>query len=164
MSDSFINIIRNAWGWTGVDPVSMIATNAFGNVVFQSADETIWRICPEELSCTSIALNRSQFEQLWVTEDFQIDWQMTAMVELAHARLGPLLAGQCYCLKMPSVLGGEYSEANIGINEIAELLAFAGELAEQIKDLPDGSQVIIRTTGVERAPLRSKDIRNSLDT
>ena len=29
-----LNIIRSAWGWTGLEPAEVVATNAFGNVLF----------------------------------------------------------------------------------------------------------------------------------
>lgn len=50
-----LDVIRNSWGWTGLEPSAIVATNDFGNVIVRHADGSFWRICPEELSCKSIA-------------------------------------------------------------------------------------------------------------
>jgi hypothetical protein len=39
------------------------------------------------------------------------------------------------------VLGGKYDVANFGTISRRELVAFAGDIAEQIKDVPDGAKV-----------------------
>jgi hypothetical protein len=66
---------------------------------------------------------------------------MDRLVQLAEHHLGPLSEGRCYCLKLPAVLGGTYEPTNLGTNSVRELLAFAGDIAQQIKDLPDGAQI-----------------------
>ena len=79
------NTIREAWGWTGVDPTAVTATNAFGNIVVRSADGTFWRICPEALCCEVIARTSADFESLWADGAFHQDWQMARLVEIAAA-------------------------------------------------------------------------------
>ena len=74
------------------------------------------------------------------------DWQMTRLVELARHALGPVHEERCYCLKRPAVLGGEYDIANFATITRQELVAFTGDVAEQIKDLPDGTPVNIEWT------------------
>jgi hypothetical protein len=136
-----LQAIRESWGWTGLDPAAVTATNAFGNVLVRATDGTHWRICPEELSCEVVAGSDTEFEALLASEDFQIDWQMTRLVEIAQAALGTVADDRCYCLKIPAVLGGKYDVANFGTISRRELVAFAGDIAEQIKDVPDGAKV-----------------------
>jgi hypothetical protein len=38
-------------------------------------------------------------------------------------------------------LGGAYDSDNLGTLTLKELIAFSGDVAKQIKDLPDGAQV-----------------------
>jgi hypothetical protein len=136
-----LTTIRESWGWTGLDPTAVTATNAFGNVLVRATDGAYWRICPEELSCEVVARDAAEFDALWANEDFQVDWQMTRLVELAQATLGPLDDERCYCLKLPAVLGGAYDAANFATITRRELLAFTGDVAEQIKDVPDGGSI-----------------------
>lgn len=136
-----LNTIRESWRWTGLEPAAVVASNAFGNVIVRAEDGAYWRICPEELSCEVIARDDAEFQALWADDDFQLDWQMTRLVEIAQETLGPVPQERCYCLKLNAMLGGKYDAANFGTISRTELLAFTGHVAEQIKDVPDGGQV-----------------------
>jgi hypothetical protein len=134
-------MIREAWGWAGLEPAAITASNAFGNILVRAVDGAYWRVCPEELSCKVIARNDAELEALQASEDFQVDWQMTRLVKIAQAVLGQVTDQRCYCLKIPAALGGKYEAANFGTITRRELIAFAGDVAEQIKDTPDGTPV-----------------------
>jgi hypothetical protein len=136
-----LTIIRESWSWTGLDPTTVTATNEFGNLIVRATDGAYWRICPEELTCEIVARDEAAFNALWASEEFQLDWQMTRLVGLARAALGPVSGERCYCLKRPAVLGGAYEAANLSTIARLELLALTGNVAEQIKDLPDGASV-----------------------
>ncbi len=141
-----LTTIRESWGWTGLEPAAITATNAFCNVIVRAENGAYWRICPEELTCEIVARDEVDFDALWANKDFQVDWQMTRLVELAQATLGPVVEDRCYCLKLPAVLGGTYGVANFSTITRRELIAFTGDAAEQIKDVPDGGSVKIEWT------------------
>jgi hypothetical protein len=133
-----IETIAKAWGWIGLKPVEVVASSAFGNVIVRDVVGAYWRICPEELSCELIAHSEEELQRLFAEEEFLTDWEMPALVELAREKLGPLAPDRCYCLKMPGVFGGEYVADNLGTNSRSEVIAFSGDVAEQIRDIPDG--------------------------
>ncbi len=136
-----LKTVHESWGWTGLEPAEVVAVNEFGNVIVRAKDGALWRICPEDLSCTIVAPDATEFGRQWSSEEFQIDWQMTRLVEMAHRKLGLVSEDRCYCLKLPSVLGGAYDESNMGTISRRELIAFSGYVARQIKDLPDGAKI-----------------------
>ena len=136
-----LTIIRNSWGWTGLEPAAIVAINPFGNIIARATDGTFWRICPEELACEVVARNAVEYEALWVSEDFQLDWQMARLADVAQANLGVVGQGRCYCLKVPGVLGGAYDAANLGTIDLGKLIAFSGDVARQVKDVPDGQAI-----------------------
>ena len=139
-----IPVIEKAWSWIGLIPSEVIASNAFGNVIVCDQAGRYWRICPEELTCQIVANSKAELDTLLVDPEFIADWEMPALVEIACASLGPLSPDRCYCLKMPALLGGEYRAENLGTNSRTELIAFSGDVAEQIKNVPDGGKVEIR--------------------
>jgi hypothetical protein len=141
-----LNEIATAWGWKGVRPRAVIMQNAFGNVIFTDDEGQYWRICPEDLSCNVIAVDSEGFERVQESENFVIDWEMQGLVEQAIAAIGTLTAQRCYCLKIPGVLGGAYAIHNIGTIDRVALIAASGHIAEQIKDLPDGTKIRIKIT------------------
>lgn len=138
-----LEIIRKAWGWIGLEPIEVVAANSFGNLIVRAADGAFWRICPEESSCKQIARNADEFAMLRGEKDFQTDWEMARLLELAREKLGPLPEGRCYCLKLPAIIGGKYETGNLGTIPLDELISFAGDMAEQIQDVPDGGQIEI---------------------
>jgi hypothetical protein len=136
-----LDIINDAWSWIGLDATDLIASNLFGNVIVRDRHGRFWRICPEELTCEVIAANDQEYSKLWTDDEFQTDWTMGVFLEQAVAKFGPLPPDRCYCLKLPAVLGGEYSTENLGTISRNELISFAGDIAEQIKDVPEGGKV-----------------------
>jgi hypothetical protein len=141
-----VDVIADAWGWKGVCPSALVLQNAFGNLIFLDEHGQYWRICPEELSCEIVATNEEHFAKLQNTSEFIEDWTMRELVERAQSAFGLLHPDRCYCLKIPAVLGGAYTLANIGTIDRAELISFSGDVAKQVKDLPDGAQVRFRIT------------------
>jgi hypothetical protein len=139
-----IEIIRNAWGWAGLNPSEVISVNSFGNLIVKAVDGAFWRICPESLTCESIAVDADQFAGIWENENFQLDWKMDSLVAIAEEKLGVLKPGRSYCFKLSPVVGGGYDAANFGEISLEELIAFSGDFAEQIKDVPDGGKIEIK--------------------
>jgi hypothetical protein len=136
--------VRVAWGWCGVDPVEIVGENDFGNLMVKDCAGRYWRLCPEDLSCTVIARDREELDVLSRDQAFLRDWYMSALVDEAFQRLGALPEGCKYCLKIPGVLGGEYGGDNLATIHLNELIRASGDIAHQIKDLPDGAKVRLK--------------------
>lgn len=135
-----LTAINKAWDWIGVRAIEIVKINDFGNVIFKSKENEFWRICPEELYCEKIADSLSTLEILLQDSEFIEDWEMLNLVKIAKETVGKLNEGEKYCLKLPGVLGGEYKLENIGKVSQLEQIRFSGDLAKQIKDLPDGTK------------------------
>ena len=138
-----IDAIRDGWGWTGLEPIEVVARNAFGNLLVRDAQGRVWRITPEDLSCTIVA-EEDGLAALQANEEFRRDWEMRLLSERAAAAFGVPEAGRCYGLKIPAVLGGAYDEPNLATLPLDELIRASGDLARQIHDLPDGTPITTR--------------------
>ncbi|MFN0161151.1 MAG: T6SS immunity protein Tdi1 domain-containing protein [Burkholderiales bacterium] len=138
--------VREAWGWKGIESVVVLATNKFGNVIFSDQAGSYWRLYPEDLECEVIADSAAEYERLLGDPEFIEDWEMARLVQMAESKYGVQPAHRCFCLKMPSVLGGAYEIENIGSIGIGELIRLSGDIARQIKDLPPGSKIQLKVT------------------
>ena len=136
-----IDLIKEVWGWIGIEPIEIVGENAFGNLLIKDVGNQYWRITPEELSCEIVAKDELKYQELCKDDDFALDWSMEKLVNEARGKLGTLPEGHKYCLKIPGVVGGEYGGDNLGTVPFKELIAFSGDLANQIKDLPDGAEI-----------------------
>ncbi|ABZ75138.1 hypothetical protein Shal_0563 [Shewanella halifaxensis HAW-EB4] len=139
-----IQAVKESWGWVGIDPIEIVGQNDFGNLMIEDSKGQYWRLCPEDVYCELVAKNREDLDRLSTDQEFLEDWYMQALVEQANQHLGPLSEGDKYCLVTPSVLGGEYAISNIKTAPLIELVRFSGDLANQIKDLPDGAQIQLK--------------------
>ena len=86
----------------------------------------------------------AEFESLINDPEFNLDWQMSAIVEIARQKFGPQKVGWVYYLVIPNLFGGLYNEVNIQTVSINQRIAHSGEWAFAIKDLPEGSQIRLR--------------------
>jgi len=136
-----IDVIAEAWGWTGIVPKEVVGENDFGNLIIKAIDGRYWRLCPEDLYCEVVANSRSELDTLSTNQDFLRDWYMTAQVEEAKLKLGALPEGRKYYMVTPGPLGGSYTADNFQSLDLPELVRLSGDIARQIKDLPDGSEI-----------------------
>lgn len=66
---------------------------------------------------------------------------MRDLVQLAREPLGSLRPGFKYCFKIPGPLGGEKGGDNLATISLAGLVSVSWHIAQQIEDLPEGTQV-----------------------
>jgi hypothetical protein len=142
MSD-LLQAISTGWGWKIGKPVEVVATNQFGNTIVRSEEGSYFRIMPEEWQCELIATSAAELEEKRKTEEFIRDWEMSGLVCRAKAAHGPIAEGQVYYLVIPGLLGGKYSEENIRKISLQELLSYCGDMAHQMENVPDGTEVKI---------------------
>ena len=152
---TLIKEIASAWGWTGLIPQSIVRENDFGNLIVEDPDRIYWRICPEDLYCEKIAQDRESLDALFQHAEFLHDWHMHSMVEDAMRHLGALQKSHKYHLAIPGPLGGEYRASNYRIVPLIEQIRFAGDVAQQIHELPDGSPINLKVIGTNPATSES---------
>jgi hypothetical protein len=144
--NTLLEAITEGWSWKLGKPVAIIATNGFGNAIVQNDKGQFFRIMPEEWDCQLLASSAEELHEKRTSDDFIRDWEMTALVQRARVSLGRLEEGEVYYLVVPGCLGGKYAEENIRKNSLRELLAYSGEMARQIDQLPDGGRVVLKPT------------------
>jgi hypothetical protein len=146
MPQCLLETIKASWGWTGLNPASLMAINRFCNVIVEDAEGQLWRIKPEDVSCERIAKQASEFAMLLGDPEFREDWEMGNLVAASQQRWGVPGEGQGFQLVTPSILGGVYAVENVRIAAIDSILSVAGEIARQLQALPDGTKVKLIVT------------------
>lgn len=141
---NLLETIHASWGWTGIEPQEVVGDNDFGNLIVKDALGRYWRICPEDCYCRVIAQDRAELDRLSGDQAFLRDWHMSRLVDEAYEKLGVLPEGRKYCLRIPGVLGGEYGGDNLATAPIEQIIAFCGDLARQIEELPDGAAIKLK--------------------
>jgi hypothetical protein len=141
---NIIDIIKESWGWSGIQPEEILGTNEFANYLIKDINSIYWRICPEDVYCNVIANTDEDYASLLNDQEFIEDWEMKNLVDYARNKHGSLSKGQSYCLKIPGIFGGDYGGDNIGIASTKELIAFSGEMGLKIKDIPENTPIRLK--------------------
>ena len=117
--------------------------NRFGDLFLILPDGSVHMLDVGGGSLTRLAESRDEFTRIIDEDDNADDWLMIPLVDrLVEA--GVLLEpGQCYSFVTPPILGGEYSVENTMVVPIPEHYGLYGSYHEQLRDVPDGSKVVI---------------------
>lgn len=116
--------------------------NRFGDVILVTADGRVSYFDSVVGEVRQIAASREDFASR--AGDNAGDWFMIPLVDACVAAGLVLQAGECYGYIISPALGGEYAASNVRPIPLAEHYALHADIHEQIKDLPDGTEVELR--------------------
>jgi hypothetical protein len=135
--------LLSGWEWLLPPEFSVWLMNCFGDLFLILPDGSVHMLDVGCGSFTKLAESRDEFTRIIDEDDNADDWLMIPLVErLVEA--GVLLEpGQCYSFVTPPIMGGEYSVENTMVVPISEHVGLYGSYHEQLKDVPDGSKVVI---------------------
>lgn len=133
---------RNAYGGLA-DGLLFFAEDIFGDQFCLSAKQDgVFRFSAETAETTLVAESIEKWTDLLLSNyKGETGWT------LAHewqSKNGQLQFGQRLHPKIPFVLGGKYQLDNLYVGDAVERMLFNGDLASQLKDLPDGAQIRLR--------------------
>lgn len=134
----------SCWKWRLPNIKSVILVSCLGDVFYAGNDEAIYWLQTDCGGLTRVADNLTEFEQLLHDEEKVDNWFLPGLIEKIKKAGMVLQPNQVYSYQKLPVLGGAYSIENIKPTNIGAHLAFTGQICEQIKDLPDGTKVIIK--------------------
>jgi hypothetical protein len=137
-------IFNRSWAWTGRRCNAITAVSPFGHLILSDEGGRFLYCDPEQLTLADIADSDEALWRYMAQAETRETWESTDFVEQARARLGEPGPGRVYHWITAPVLGGAYAPDNMATIALAELIDYAGDLAEQIKDLPDGAKVQLK--------------------
>ena len=129
------------WRWLFPQKATLVARNSFGDLFVQDESGVIWWLQAGPGTVDQVAASLSDFRSL--AAGAQKDEWFATEDEQAAAQNG-LMPGkdQCIAFSIPIVFkeGGRPYVA-----DLYEQVSFLGDLHRQIKDLPDGAKVRLKT-------------------
>lgn len=130
------------WEWLIGNNFSPIILTALGDAFFKNTiDGTIYFLNVASHQFWKVSESSDDFEELLSNSDFIREYFNTQIIgELKQG--GMLLKeDEIYSFKLTPSLGGEYAAANVEVSNIKVHYSFAGQIAFQIKDLPEGAPI-----------------------
>lgn len=134
-----LDALRDGWGWTEIAFAEVHAVGPTGHLLVSDTDRCFHYLDPELGTIDALGSEQAARAHL-AREDVREVWEARALVEAARERLGDCPEGSVYTLTPAALLKGDYAPGNLWICRLEELVRFTGDVARQIRDLPDGAQ------------------------
>jgi hypothetical protein len=134
------------WTWLLPNTFTVWLMNRFGDLFLVFDDGSVHMLDVGKGSLEQVAQSRDDFRAKVDEDDTVNDWFMIPLIDQLVAAGITLKEGQCYSYKQPPVLGADYTVENTCVLPIAEHYGAYGSIHNQIKGLPDGTQVELKVT------------------
>ncbi|AWS43722.1 T6SS immunity protein Tdi1 domain-containing protein [Streptosporangium sp. 'caverna'] len=129
-----------SWRWIGLAGKVPVLASLFGDVIFR-AEDGFWWLDAVEGSLTQPWEDADAVRAELNTVDGRERYLLASLAEAAGQRGLGLAAEQVYDFKHSPVLGGEVSLNNLGVIDFVVGLNIAGQIHEQVRDLPPGTPI-----------------------
>ncbi|MDP9441104.1 MAG: DUF1851 domain-containing protein [Actinomycetota bacterium] len=129
-----------SWEWMEVRGKTPVLASLFGDVILQDASG-FWFLDTVEGSLVWAWASRDELQSTLSTEEGQDQYLLAGLAFAAHDAGITLAEHEVYSFKVPPVLGGHFDVANVEPTDFVVAINLAGQLHEQIKDLPPGSKI-----------------------
>ncbi|SKA09304.1 T6SS immunity protein Tdi1 domain-containing protein [Sediminibacterium ginsengisoli] len=135
--------ILSCWQWLIKDMKAIAAVSVIGDVFFIGNDKGVYWMQTDTGTLSKIAANPEQFEALLADEKTVDNWFLPGLVEQLLNAGKTLKENQVYSYKLSPAIGGDYSVENLEPTDMSVHFAFAGQICEQVQNLPDGTKLNI---------------------
>ncbi len=133
----------STWSWLVPLEFTLWLVNRFADLFIVLPNGTVHMLDVGAGTLTKLADSRDEFAAKIDEGDNANQWLMVPLVDQMVAAGVVLRPGQCYGFKTPPVLGGDYTVENTGALALGDYLGAYGSIHEQLRDVPDGSRVVL---------------------
>ena len=121
------------WQWLLSESYRLLAVTRMGDAFVEKADGEVVFLDTLEGVLKHAATNENGFFKLLKAGELDPTWFNSNMVALLEARSEHLAPGQCYCYKVPPILGGSFESANVKAVSAMVHFSIMGQLREQTR-------------------------------
>lgn len=136
--------ILSGWAWRLPAEFTLWLVNRFADLFLVVSDGSVHMLDVGAGTLTRLADSRYDFCARIDEGNNANEWLAMPLVDKLVAAGMTLQPGQCYGFKTPPVLGGQYAVENCAVLPVRDYLAGYGSIHEQLRNMPDGTQVALR--------------------
>lgn len=129
-----------SWQWLPIENKTPFAVTALGDV-FLEADDGIWFLDRIEGALTFAAQDHQSLQDTLDAESGQDHYLWYDLLESARESGLQLKPNECFDFIDAPVLGGQAEVGNLKARDFELVLRIAGQVHEQIRDLPVGTEL-----------------------
>ena len=139
-----LKALAKDWSWLiDLDRRRLLAISPFGDLLLQDDTGAISLL---DINLGAVEAATDEGDNPAVLFPISFDDRIAA----GYRKAGLLLTeGKCYGYKKQSVVGGSLKVDNVYIATMAEYISFMGDFHNQIKDIPDGTDVVLKVINLK---------------
>jgi hypothetical protein len=131
----------DAWRWLVPEQVKSLVLTALGDLFLIYADGSVHFLDTNAGSCAPVAASVTEWEEKIRQPELLDEWFLPGFIGALRDAGRYLSQGECYDAVHPIVLGGAWSVENFEPTHWRVHFHSLGQLHEQVKDLPTGTQI-----------------------
>jgi hypothetical protein len=133
--------LLKSWRWLIDGAIQPMIITAMGDMFLTDMNGVVYWLNTIDGKLGKVADTHPEFKEMRQEAENLDEWFMPGMVGELIAAGKTLGAGEVYSFKQPPVLGGSFDLENIDPCDVHVHFMMAGQLHEQVKDLPDGTSI-----------------------
>jgi hypothetical protein len=137
-----LEAVNKGWRWAGTTFVAIHAQSPMGHLVLSDAEGCFHYLDTDGMELIPLGNKAALDAHFAVPENIQL-WEASGLVDPARERLGEPSEGKVFALSPTDWIEGNYAPDRICHLPLKEIVFLSGDLARQLKDLPDGTQIRI---------------------
>lgn len=129
------------WTWLIDTDKTRILVSSIGDMFLRDDGNKVYWLNSGNGTITQVAEGIDEFRAKLQDPDIVRGWFVVALISALKAEGRKLECGQVYSYKKLIVLGGDYSPDNFEPTDIEVHFSFAGQIHQQVQDLPPGTKI-----------------------
>jgi len=129
------------WTWLIGQDKRPIMVSSIGDLFLADASDKVYWLNTGDGTLTDVADGIEQFKERLQNPEIVNEWFLVDLIATLKAEGRKLEPRQVYSYKKLIVLGGDYSSDNFEPMDIEVHFSFAGQIHQQVKDLPPGTKI-----------------------
>ena len=144
-----------SWAWIGLDRKVPVLSSLFGHVFLQSV-EGYWYLDVIGGSLRKLWPDAAALQAVLDSDDGQDDFLLGGLALAAERRGLVLTESEVFDFNPPPVLGGPFDAANLTAMDFVVAVNMAGQIHEQVRNLPAGTKIGRVTVDGASEPKKSR--------
>ena len=144
---NFIHInsktLTEDWIWLVGEHATPVIVSSIGDMFLSNRDGIYW-LNVGEGNYEKVANDIEDLKTKMNDNDLANEWFMFDLVNSIKESGLHLTNGKLFSYKKLPIIGGEYEPDNFELTDIEVHFSIAGQIHQQIKDLPDGAKINIK--------------------
>lgn len=133
--------LLETWRWLVEPSMQPMVVSAMGDLFLRTLEGKVYWLNTIDGQLSLAADSVAEFRENMTKPEYRDEWFLTSMIGQLKEAGVQREPSQVYAFKRPPILGGEMEVENVVVSDLLSHARFMGQLHEQIKDLPEGTDL-----------------------